>query len=100
MNYLLVDPASESLVDYRPWYVVFNWIESACWLGFAVFVCGRHLRYRRTWIEPMYALTFLIFALTDAIETTGLTIILLVLKAVCILALIAQRKLVVQHYSG
>ena len=48
----------------------------------------------------MYALTFVIFAFTDVIETTGLTVILLLLKVVCILALIAQRKLVVQHYPG
>ncbi len=99
-NFLLVDPSSEALAGYGPWYVGFNWAEAACWVGFALTVFVRHLRCRRTWIEPMYALTFVIFAFTDVIETTGLTVILLLLKVVCILALIAQRKLVVQHYPG
>jgi hypothetical protein len=48
----------------------------------------------------MYALAFLIFAATDVIETTGLTVILLLLKVTCILALIALRKHVVQHHPG
>jgi hypothetical protein len=99
-NFLLVDPASDALADYRPWYVGFNWIEASCWLAFAVFVLIRHLRLRRTPFEPMYALAFLIFAATDVIETTGLTVILLLLKVTCILALIALRKHVVQHHPG
>lgn len=99
-NYLLVDPASEALRDYRPWYVGFNWIEAGCWFGFALFVLIRHLRFRRTRFEPMYALTFLIFGLTDVVETGGLTVVLLLLKMMCVIALIALRHLVIQHHPG
>lgn len=99
-NHLLVDPASEALVDYAPWYVGFNWFEAVCWFAFALFVLIRHLRYRRTWFEPMYALTFVVFGLSDVIETAGLTVLLLLLKMVCVIALIALRHIVVQHHPG
>lgn len=99
-NYLLVDPGSDSLVEYRPWYVGFNWCESLCWLGFALVVFARYLRFRRSPFEPLYALTFLIFSASDALETSGLTVLLLLLKATCILALLAQRKIIVQLYPG
>ena len=99
-NYLLVDPASESLVDYQPWYVGFNFFESACWLFFAVVVAVRHARYRKTPFEALYALAFLLFAFTDLVETTGLTVMLLLFKMACFLALIPLRKLVLMHYPS
>ncbi len=99
-NHLLVDPTSDALVDYAPWYVGFNWIEACCWFAFAAFILIRHLRFRRTWFEPMYALSFLVFGLTDVVETGGLTVLLLLLKMMCVIALIALRHLVIQHHPG
>lgn len=97
-NYVLVDPASDSLVDYQPWYVGFNFFESACWLIFGMVVAVRYLRYRKTPFEALYALAFLLFAFTDLVETTGLTVMLLLFKLACLLALIPLRKLVLAHY--
>ena len=99
-NYLLVDPASDSLVDDQPWYVGFNIFESACWLILAVVVAVRHLRYRKTPFEALYALAFLLFVFTDLVETTGLTVMLLLFNLACLLALIPSRKLVFARYPS
>ena len=99
-NYMLVDPASEALVDYRIWYIVFNSVEAGCWFAFALFVFIRHLRFRRTRFEALYAFSFFVFGLSDVIEVSGLTVLLLLLKGTCIFALIPLRHLVIQHYPG
>ena len=98
ITYPLIDTASPSLGRYRVVYISFNVAEAAAWFAIAVFVCYRYMRHRKTWYELLYALSFVLFGVTDLIETHSTTVWLLGFKAACLLAILLGRRLVVGYY--
>ncbi|WP_337176647.1 hypothetical protein [Paludisphaera sp.] len=60
----------------------FNLFEGAAWVVFAGLVLTRWARHRRSRVEPVYALAFLTFGLTDFREAYALDSWLIAVKLV------------------
>jgi hypothetical protein len=76
----------------------FNFFEGAAWLLFAALVVRRHLRFRRSPVEVVYAAAFLLFGLTDFREAYSLQSWLLWLKLAILVALFLLRRFVMRTY--
>jgi len=87
---------------YRPgadWYQQpYHWlnlIEGAIWLGVAGWVLIRWRRERRSsWLEPLYTLSFILFALTDFREALAVHSGLILLKGFILAAILILRNAV------
>lgn len=90
-NQLLIDPRDESLGAFRTPYLVFNTLEALCWLACALAVWVRYARHRKDRAELPYGLSFLAFALSDVLETSGTSLLLLAFKGACLLAILGYR---------
>jgi hypothetical protein len=54
-----------------PWFAAYKWInraEGLAWMLFAVLSCWRFLRFHKSAVEPLYAMAFLLFGISDFIE--------------------------------
>ena len=100
LEYRVIDTGFPSLDGYWWLYVPFNIAEGLLWLCIAGFVLFRWARHRRTWLEALYAMSFILFGLTDLIEVIATPLWLLALKGCCLLAILLGRKLVIGHYPG
>lgn len=100
MNYPLINTEDGSLGSYQLPYIVFNYLEALCWFGCSMRVLGRYLRHRRTPFEIGYFCSFLMFSISDIIETSGTTPLLLLFKGACILTIIGFRKLILPLYPS
>ena len=90
-NQLLIDPRDEGLGAFRTPYLVFNSLEALCWLACALAVWIRYARLRRCRTELAYGLSFFAFALSDVLETSGTSLLLLAFKGACLLAITGHR---------
>ena len=100
VNYTVIDTQNGSLGLYQIPYVVFNTTEALIWLYVAVAILVRYLRHGKDKIEILYFLSFLAFALSDVIETSGTTLLLLLFKGACILAIIGYRRKILMQYGS
>ncbi len=100
LNFPLINTANDTLGSYRTPYVVFNSIEAAVWVLIAAWILVRWARRGKSKLELLYALSFVLFGLSDVIETFGLTLLLLLMKAACLLAIIGFRAAVLPTYPG
>jgi hypothetical protein len=79
----------------------FNLVEAFVWMIFAVLVLRRWIRLRRTPLEAGYATAFLLFGISDVIESEVLTSWLLWWKVVNVVVLFQLRRLIMhRHYPG
>lgn len=79
----------------------FNLFEGAAWTVFAALVLARWARYRRSRVEPVYALAFLAFGLTDFREAYSLDSWLIAIKLANLVTLFALRRYVIRNcYPG
>lgn len=76
----------------------FNVIEAVAWFVFAGLVLHRWNRRRQSSLELWYALAFVLFGVSDVIETWSLTSWLLWWKAVNLLALFALRRTIMRRF--
>ena len=68
-------------VDLGRWvYVGFNWFEALIWIGIAIYVLRRKMTRSQSNWGYLYSLSFLLFALSDLIESDSLTVGLLMFK--------------------
>ena len=79
-------------------YHCFNLFEAAAWFAFAGLVLFRYAKHRHSLLEPVYALAFLGFALTDVQEAWTLTSWLIWLKGANLAALLGLRFYVIKHF--
>jgi len=100
LNFPLIDTANESLGSYKIPYLVFNSIEALIWILCALGVTARWMRHKRSGHELLYAVAFFAFGASDVIETFGTTLLLLLFKGGCLLAIIGFRAVVVPLYPG
>lgn len=87
----------------RSWHSLFvhwfNLFEGTAWWGFGGLVLRRFLRYRKSPLELVYAAAFVIFGLTDFVESYALTSWLIHVKLLNLVALWRLRRLVMRrHY--
>ena len=75
----------------------FNLFEGCAWTAFAALVLARWARHRRSRVEPVYALAFLTFGLTDFREAYALDSWLIAAKLVNLIVLYALRRYVVRN---
>jgi hypothetical protein len=75
-------------------------VAAVCWLGVAVAILRRHLKFRKSKSEVGYMLAFMAFGLSDFIETSGTTLLLLLFKGACLLAILACRKSIRPLYQN
>lgn len=87
-----------ALSGYPIWY--FNTLEALCWLACALYVWIRYTRHRKTRAELAYGLAFLAFALSDLLETSGTSLLLLAFKGTSLLAILAYRSTIRPLYGS
>jgi hypothetical protein len=76
----------------------FNLFEGCAWVVFAALVLFRYLRFHRSRIEVVYAVTYVLFGLTDFREAYSLQSWLLWLKLVILIALFWLRRSVMRRF--
>lgn len=91
-------PSSEPLTMSDLACHYFNLIEATAWFTFAVLVIWRWLRFRKSWLEVAYAAAFVMFGVSDAIESQVLTSWLLWWKAFNLLILFRLRSLILRRF--
>jgi len=100
LNYHIIDTSDDSLAAFKQPYIVFNTLEALVWFGCSVWVLVRYRKNAGSGLEVLYFLAFLAFGLTDVIETFGTTVLLLLTKGCCLLALIPLRQFSLVRYPG
>ncbi len=80
LNYMVINTMDDSLGAFRNPYIVFNALEALCWFYCSFAVLVRYLRQGKDRAEISYVLSFMAFAISDVIETTGTSILLLLFK--------------------
>jgi hypothetical protein len=75
-----------------------NLAEGGAWLAVAALVFVRYLRHRRSRLEVVYALAFVLFGLSDFREAYRLESWLIWGKGMNLLALFGLRRFIVQNY--
>jgi hypothetical protein len=99
-NYTLMK-TDWSDVDMGRWiYVGFNWLEAAIWIFLGLFVLVRQIRSRKSQWAYLYSFSFLLFGLSDIVESDSLTIGLLMFKIAVFGCIICSRKIALQDYPG
>ena len=81
-------------------YVGFNAAEAILWWSLAIFVWIRWGRNRQTPLEHLYAISFVVFGLTDVLEMDRYTVGLLMLKGFVLASILLCRHLVLKQYPG
>lgn len=89
---------AESVTGWGLAYRWFNIGEAAVWLVFAVLVARRWQRFRQSSVEPLYALAFTSFGLTDVREASVMSAALLLAKGVNLAALLWLRAHVMRRW--
>lgn len=101
LTYRIVDVSRENLGAYRLFYVGFNAVEALAWFAFAVIVFYRWRRNRKTKLEVVYSVLFLVFGLSDVMEIIAYPLWLLVAKGAILAGLLLTRRhLIRAHYVG
>ncbi len=89
-------PKTSSWVEFV--YHNFNLFEGVVWFLMAGLVARRYQAHRHSWVEGIYALTFLTFGLTDFREAVALDSWLIWLKLVNLIMLMKIRAWVIRKY--
>lgn len=89
------DPRTAGAWDHL--YRGFNLFEGVAWLVFATLVLLRYQRRGQSGIEILYAVTFLLFGLTDFREAYVQSAALVLVKAVILILLWRLRAHVLKH---
>ena len=76
----------------------FNVVEAAAWFIFAGLVLRRWSRLRQSRLELWYVMAFVLFGVSDVIETWALTSWLLWWKVVNLYALFRLRRTVMRRF--
>lgn len=92
LNYKLIDTSSEVMADYNWIYVPFNAIEALIWLFSAIHVFIKYRRNDYFSIKLIYAGSFFLFGISDIIELSATTPLLLLFKGTIILCLLICKK--------
>ena len=90
------EPDGDSL--YSAPYHWFNIAEAIAWFIFTLLVLWRWNRQRQSLIEIAYASAFLLFGITDLLESQALTSWLIWLKLVNLIALVWLRAIVIRRF--
>ena len=93
MDWKLIDTASPWIADYNWLYLPFNALEALAWLVCAVVTWRRHRHRRPARVVWFQVLAFALFGLSDVIELSGTTPLLLLFKLALIIALVHGRRL-------
>jgi hypothetical protein len=88
----------ESAGGWSYLYSSFNIVEGIFWVGFAIIVLRRYLQHRKSYWEIGYSFVFLLFGLTDFIESSQMSVPLLMAKAVILVVLFSLRSFVRKKY--
>ncbi|MES2705042.1 MAG: hypothetical protein V4726_00420 [Verrucomicrobiota bacterium] len=91
LNFRIIDTRDGSPGGFRIPYLIFNSVEAVCWFAVFLLILWRFPAKRKSRGELYYALSFLAFALSDVIETSGTTPLLLFFKGACLLAIAGFR---------
>jgi len=84
--------------DYNAPYHWFNLFEAGVWFVFGVLVLYRWGRHRHSLLEPAYAAAFVLFGVTDVLESQALTSWLIWLKLANLIGLIWLRAVVIRRF--
>ena len=101
LTYRIVEVSHDQLGPFEIFYFGFNALEAVAWFTFATIVLVRWSHFRKSWLELMYSLLFVLFGISDVIEIFIYPLWLLIAKAAILVSLLlARRHLVQNHYSG
>jgi 4-amino-4-deoxy-L-arabinose transferase-like glycosyltransferase len=99
LSYSLVSISYENIGPLQIFYFGFNSIEAIAWFIFAAYVLSRWVKHRKSNVEILYSLSFLLFGITDILELDKLPVWLLLVKGVILVSiLLARHHLLKNHY--
>ena len=79
-------------------YHWFNLLEGVAWIVIAALVLRRYFRHRHSLLEPLYALAFLTFGLSDFVEAYQLTTWLIFGKGLILFTILGLRHYLLRRY--
>lgn len=79
-------------------YHWFNLAESAAWFIFGGMVVRRYSTWRRSSLELFYAMAFVVFGITDAVEAWQQSTALILFKLINLVVLFTLRRRVMRSY--
>lgn len=79
-------------------YHTFNIAEGLAWIALGALVLRRWTPQKRSALEPLYALAFVTFGLTDFQEARELSTWLILAKGVNLALLLALRAIVIRRF--
>ena len=84
-------------VDYC--LVGFNSIEALIWFGCAAYVFRRNARLHNSGREQLYGVLFVLFGMTDIVETIQVSSPLIWIKLFVLIPLFVMRRMVLGTYN-
>ena len=89
------DPDGEGRGQVYHW---FNLLEGVAWIVIASLVLRRYVRHRHSMLEPLYALAFFAFGLSDFVEAYRLSTWLILSKGMILFTLLLLRHYLLRRY--
>ena len=94
LNYKLIDTSSDVMALYNWVYIPFNLIESVIWFFWSVRVIVKYKKFNQSLVKWIYSLSYFLFGISDVIELSATTPLLLLFKGAIILSLIVCYKII------
>ena len=91
LNYKILDTSSEIMQNYNFIYIPFNLVEALIWF---IYIPKTWIKYKAAPKDVLIwqSISFLLFGLSDLIETNSTTVLLILFKAAILVSLINGHK--------
>jgi hypothetical protein len=92
LNYRLLDTSSEIMLTYNWIYKPFNVIEAIIWIAYIPKTIWKYGNKKNKNLITLQCFNFRMFSMTDLVELSATTVILVLWKLAILLALVATHK--------
>jgi hypothetical protein len=97
LNFKILDTSWPIMQEYNWVYQPFNAIEAAIWLGYIPRTIIKYGKSAPRSIIALQCISFLLFSLSDVIEISSTSVLLILFKAAVLIALIYGHKAIVSN---
>jgi hypothetical protein len=100
LNYKILDTAWPIMQEYNWIYQPFNAIESAIWLAYIPRTIIKYGKSAPRLIISLQCISFFLFSLSDMIEITSTSVLLILFKAAILIALIVGHRAIISNKTN
>ena len=97
LNYKLLDTSSDLMLSYNWIYIPFNYVEALIWFGYIPRTILKYGKSHNRKMVLLQSLNFLLFGISDVIETSSTSVLLILFKLAILLALIGTHKAIISN---